>query len=289
MDYLGEDTGTGTGEENYASTTTHSNATANLPALNHESHAQTQVDQSNGVAQANEDNNALDEYNGMPPPADAEFAELSDLLKYTQDHAARYGYATVTASNNYKRGIAYVRCDRGGKYVNHWNLTDENRVRKQRQRRLVGCLWKARAKKNSEGMWVMTMMHDKHNNHGPSTDPASHPSQRQLSDEAKEAARKAFHDKQSPKFVLGLLQTNFNPAVTAQDVYNLKAKINREDEASVAQGGQGLPPVGPNTQMTNATNTTTSEPEIPTDPALQQLQIAASRSPIDTQMPMHLL
>lgn len=106
------------------------------------------------------------------------------------------------------------------------------------------------------------MMHDKHNNHGPSKDAASHPSQRQLSDDAKESARKAFHDKQSPKFVLGMLQTNFNPAVTAQDVYNLKAKINREDETRAAQG---LPPAGQITETTNRM----IEPDIPTDPALQ--------------------
>lgn len=107
------------------------------------------------------------------------------------------------------------------------------------------------------------MMHDKHNNHGPSTNAASHPSQRQLDENAKEAARKAFHDKQSPKFVLGMLQTNFNSAVTAQDVYNLKAKINREDEARDAQG---LAPAG---QLTQRTADTPAEPEIPTDPALQ--------------------
>lgn len=151
MDYLGEDTG----EENHTPNTAPSNNTANLHALNFNTFAQPQVDQSHQISRTNEDTQIIDpndEYDGMPPPAEAQFAELSDLLKYTQDHAARYGYATVTASNNYKRGIAYIRCDRGGKYVNHWGLTDENRVRKQRQRRLVGCLWKARAKKNPAGL-----------------------------------------------------------------------------------------------------------------------------------------
>lgn len=149
MDYLGEDVA---GEE----------TASNVQAHNLESFVRAQVHPSNEIhqlsqvaSQADQHTQVIDptdEYDGMPPPAQAEFTELSDLLKYTQDHAARYGYATVTASNNYKRGIAYIRCDRGGKYVNHWGLTDENRVRKQRQRRLVGCLWKARAKKNGAGL-----------------------------------------------------------------------------------------------------------------------------------------
>jgi len=94
----------------------------------------------------------LDEYNGMPPPILGEHKDLKDLMNAAQAQAKHYGYAIVTASNNYKRGIAYVRCDRGGDYVNHWNLTDETRVRKKRTRRLVGCKWKARAKKNSTGV-----------------------------------------------------------------------------------------------------------------------------------------
>ena len=80
---------------------------------------------------------AIDPYNGMPPPNEGAFPSLQDLLFACQDHARANGYACVTASNNYKRGIAYVRCDRGGEYVNHWKLTPETRVRKNRTRRLV--------------------------------------------------------------------------------------------------------------------------------------------------------
>ncbi len=105
-------------------------------------------------------------------------------------------------------------------------------------------------------------MCDKHNGHDASDDAASHPSQRQLSDEAKEAARQAFDAKQSPKQVLDLLQKNYNPAVTAQDVYNLKAKINRTPAAPAAPAA----PVAP----TPAVMQRTIEPEdIPTDPALK--------------------
>jgi hypothetical protein len=194
-----------------------------------------------------------DEYDGMPPPPQAEFPDLPKLMEACQEHGREHGYACVTSSNNYKRGIAYVRCDRGGEYVNHWKLTDETRVRKNRTRRLVGCKWKARAKRNAAGSWVLTMMHDKHTGHGPSNNATSHPSLRQLSTEAQEAARQAFEAKQTPKQVLELLQSQFNSSVTAQDVYNLKAKINRADS----------------TKSTPAKIMQRTNPDIPTDPALQ--------------------
>jgi len=194
-----------------------------------------------------------DEYNGMPPPPEGEYPDLPELMKACQEHGRQHGYACVTSSNNYKRGIAYVRCDRGGEYVNHWKLTDETRVRKNRTRRLVGCKWKARAKRNSGDQWVLTMMHDKHTGHGPSNNPTSHPSLRQLSSEAYEAAKQAFEAKQSPKQVLELLQQQFNPAVTVQDVYNLKAKLGRAESA----------------RNTPAKITQRTDFDIPTDPALQ--------------------
>ena len=52
--------------------------------------------------------------------------------------------------------------------------------------------------------------------------------------------------------MLELLQQQYNPAVTAQDVYNLKAKINRIDNSATA-----------------STLTSRTEPDIPTDPSLQ--------------------
>ena len=193
-----------------------------------------------------------DPYNGMPPPPTGEYPDLQQLMNACQNHARLHGYACVTASNNYKRGIAYVRCDRGGDYVNHWKLTDETRVRKNRKKRLVGCKWKARAKRNAVGNWVLTMMEDKHNGHDPSGDATHHPSLRQLPPAAVEDARQAFKAKRSPKQVLELLQQQYNPAVTAQDVYNLKAKINRVDNAA-----------------TTPTLTSRTDPDIPTDPSLQ--------------------
>ena len=173
--------------------------------------------------------NPSDPYNGMPPPPQHTYPDLQSLMTACQAHGRAHGYACVTSSNNYKRGIAYVRCDRGGEYVNHWNVTPETRVRKNRTRRLVGCKWKARAKRVGDGgEWQLTMMEDKHTGHGPSGDLSQHPSLRQLPEEAVEAAKRAFDEGRSPKDVLEVLRV-WNPVVTAQDVYNLKAKINRKD------------------------------------------------------------
>ncbi|KAL9099755.1 MAG: hypothetical protein Q9163_004786 [Psora crenata] len=222
MDYLGEDT--------YSPPP----ATAHSPILNHAQHSSTLPPMDPQTPQPLEPPPYMavpynqDPYNGMPPPPQMTYPSLPALMAACQEHGRRHGYACVTSSNNYKRGIAYVRCDRGGEYVNHWNVTPETRVRKNRTRRLVGCKWKARAKRvNESGEWQLTMMHDKHNGHGPSRDLAAHPSLRQLPDDAVEAAKQAFAEGRSPKEVLELLK-GWNDAVTAQDVYNLKAKIFRK-------------------------------------------------------------
>lgn len=59
-------------------------------------------------------------------------------------------------------------------------------------------------------------------------------------------ARRAFGEGRSPKEVLDLLKQNFNAAITAQDVYNLKAKIARLEhpektpkKGRVGSGGAG--------------------------------------------------
>ena len=79
-----------------------------------------------------------------------------------------------------------------------------------------------------DGEWQLTMMEDKHTGHGPSGDLSAHPSLRQLPEEAVEAAKGAFLEKKSPKHVLELLK-GWNEFVTAQDVYNLKAKVARKN------------------------------------------------------------
>ncbi|MCJ1469753.1 hypothetical protein MMC07_008395 [Pseudocyphellaria aurata] len=209
-----------------------------------------------------------DPYDGMPPPPGGEFPDLPALMKACQDHAKQHGYACVTSSNNYKRGIAYVRCDRGGEYVNHWNLTEETRVRKNRTRRLVGCTWKARAKRTAGGTWLLTMMNPKHLGHSASDSPAAHPSQRQLSAEAVEEARQAFKGGMSPKGVLELMRARYNEAITAQDVYNLKAKIARADQKAAAGA------VVATAAAAAAAVETTPTTDPTTDPLLQMQMVA---------------
>lgn len=214
-----------------------------------------------------------DPYGGMPPPDEGEFPSLTELMKAVQDHARSHGYACVTASNNYKRGIAYVRCDRGGVYVNHWNLTEESRVRKNRTRRLVNCQWKARAKRTNSGSWVLTMMNSKHNGHSASTNANSHPSLRQLPVEAIDEVRAAFKNGLGPKGVLELVKAKWNPDITAQDVYNLKAKIARIDSGQVRKGSntkEGL--------KKEAIATGSNQEEPPMDPLLQQSSVTVATS-----------
>lgn len=173
-----------------------------------------------------------------PPPSPSTYPTLTDLMTACQTHARAHGYACVTSSNNYKRGIAYVRCDRGGHYANHWHLTPETRQRHNRTRRLVGCAWKARAKRLKSGEWELRMMVDRHSGHGPSGDAKAHPSLRKLDPAAVSVARGMFEQGRAPKEVLEELR-RWNAAVTAQDVYNLKAKIAREENNGSGAAGDG--------------------------------------------------
>ena len=80
------------------------------------------------------------------------------------------------------------------------------------------------------------MMNDKHNGHDRSESATPHPSLRQLPLEAMEEAKELFQMGKSPKEVLEHLQSRWNPDVTAQDVYNLKAKIARLTSKQLAGG-----------------------------------------------------
>lgn len=102
------------------------------------------------------------------------------------------------------------------------------------------------------------MMNPKHNGHERSESATQHPSLRQLPREAMEEAKEMFKDSRSPKDVLEVLQRRWNPDVTAQDVYNLKAKIARLEGRQAAQNGTpSTPPMGRPEDM-----------ETPTDPRL---------------------
>ena len=215
-----------------------------------------------------------DAYSGMPPPPPSTYPTLADLMTACQLHARNHGYACVTSSNNHKRGIAYVRCDRGGQYANHWNLTPETRTRHNRTRRLVGCTWKARAKRLKTGEWELRMMEDKHSGHGRSGDAKAHPSLRKLDSEAVAEAKRMFGEGRGPKEVLEVLR-RWNASVTAQDVYNLKAKIAREKEG----GGGGISGGASKGRVRKAGGTgvgensgASAEGAVAVDPALQEQQ-----------------
>ena len=79
-------------------------------------------------------------------------------------------------------------------------------------------------------------MVDRHSGHGPSGDAKEHPSLRKLEQGAVDLAKRLFGEGKAPKEVLEDLRS-WNEAITAQDVYNLKAKIARE----AGETGDGTP------------------------------------------------
>ena len=103
-------------------------------------------------------------------------------------------------------------------------------------------------------------MEDKHSGHGRSGDAKAHPSLRKLDQEAVEEAKRLFGEGRGPKEVLEVLK-GWNASVTAQDVYNLKAKIAREKEG----GGKGR-----GRKVGAGENGLQTEGDVAVDPALQQ-------------------
>ncbi len=115
------------------------------------------------------------------------------------------------------------------------------------------------------------MMEDRHSGHGRSEDARLHPSLRKLGDEAVDEARRLFRDGRSPKEILGVLR-GWNASLTAQDVYNLKAKISREMASGglVVKGrGKGPIPTNGGDAEADAVNGIQTDEEYATvDPAL---------------------
>lgn len=108
-------------------------------------------------------------------------------------------------------------------------------------------------------------MEDKHSGHGRSGDAKAHPSLRKLDPEAVEEAKRLFGEGRGPKEVLEVLK-RWNASITAQDVYNLKAKIAREKEG----GGGGGGGKGRARKVGAGENDAQVEGSMAVDPALQQ-------------------
>ena len=107
-------------------------------------------------------------------------------------------------------------------------------------------------------------MEDKHSGHGKSGDAKSHPSLRKLDPQAVEVAKGMFAEGKGPKEVLEELK-GWNGSVTAQDVYNLKAKIARK----ASGGGSSRKVKGTAAGEANGAQTNGQDGMEAVDPALQ--------------------
>ena len=155
----------------------------------------------------------------MPP---SEFGNREELMAGCKAWAGDQGYAVVIARSRLNR--LWIKCDRGGKYENRRQITDDQRKRKRGDSRLLGCPFKMLAHCNKNGTWRVETDVAEHN-HGPSNDVVSHPTLRRMTEEQTQRLNDMVDEGRSPAETLEELRTLWpDIKVLTRDVYNARQK-----------------------------------------------------------------
>ena len=160
-------------------------------------------------------------YPRIPPPHEAEYFSREDLLADVRNHAANNGFAvTINSSRPTK---VYLVCDRGTKYRNRYDLTEETR-RRTTGSRLVDCPSRCMGKLENE-IWKLTVSEPSHN-HERSMNSTAYPSLRRLNEHQKEQIASWTKAGQSPRAIWTMLrQEDPNINIRLSDLYNARLRI----------------------------------------------------------------
>ena len=140
-------------------------------------------------------------YPRIPPPHKADYFSREDLLADVRNHAANNGFAvTINSSRPTK---VYLVCDRGTKYRNRYDLTEETR-RRTTGSRLVDCPSRCMGKLENE-IWKLTVSEPSHN-HERSMNSTAYPSLRRLNEHQKEQIASWTKAGQSPRAIWTMLR-----------------------------------------------------------------------------------
>lgn len=107
----------------------------------------------------------------MAPVPQGLYPNRDELMDHVKSWAKHQGYAIVISRSRANR--LWLKCDRGGRYENRRNLTDEQRKRKRGDSRLMGCPFMVIAVLKDNTWKVKTEVEN--HNHGPSDDLTAHP------------------------------------------------------------------------------------------------------------------
>ncbi|KAL5704010.1 hypothetical protein ACHQM5_022490 [Ranunculus cassubicifolius] len=180
------------------------------------------------VVNVEEDTDVLVNKEMLSPPTRS-FHSRDELLQYVRNFSISQGYATTIRDSKTDKYVT-IGCDRGGTYRNRMNTSMEDRKRKTSSR-LIDCPFRIKGIKVDGGSWVIQTKNGTHN-HEASRDMAGHPSACHLSNEEILRVNEMSKSGATPSQALtSLVQANPELKATNKTIYNVKAKIRKEELA----------------------------------------------------------
>ncbi|KAL4561205.1 hypothetical protein LXL04_033368 [Taraxacum kok-saghyz] len=158
--------------------------------------------------------------------ANSKFESCDELLKNVRSFYYDKGYG-LSIKDSTKDKYVTLQCDRGGSYRDRMGIGDKRK--KNTGSRLINCPFQIVGKKGNDGTWVLKVKNLTHN-HEPSTDMSGHPSFRRLLPDDVQSVKNMTLSGIPPRQILSSLrQRNQNLPAVSRTIYNLKAKIQKEN------------------------------------------------------------
>ncbi|XP_052620945.1 protein FAR-RED IMPAIRED RESPONSE 1-like [Lactuca sativa] len=158
--------------------------------------------------------------------ANSKFDSYDELLKSVRDFYYVKGYG-ISIRDSSKDKYVTLQCDRGGCYRDRLSIGDKRK--KNTGSRLISCPFQIVGKKEYDGGWILKAKNLSHN-HEPSTDISRHPSFCRLSPNDVQSVKNMMLSGIPPRQILSSLrQGNPNLPAVSRTIYNLKAKIRKEN------------------------------------------------------------
>ncbi len=164
----------------------------------------------------------------LQPPPPGVYPDLEALMQAANSHAKSQGYALVKqrSKKNNKGELkkVYLRCDRGGRYLDKAAPLGRTRYHTSR---LIECPFSATASCR-EGEWYLDIRLPDHNHEG-SLVPSAHPVHRQLSEPVRQSIASLSAAGARPQLIASSLRLNDpNIAIRASDIYNARYQIRQQ-------------------------------------------------------------
>ncbi|XP_071696409.1 PKS-NRPS hybrid synthetase cheA-like [Rutidosis leptorrhynchoides] len=156
----------------------------------------------------------------------SKFQSRDELVKNVRAFYFNKGFG-LSICNSKKDTFVILKCDRGGSY------RDRNDVGETRKRstvtHLIDCPFKIEGRKGWDGMWIFRPKCLNHN-HEQSSDISGHSLFRRLPADSVESVKDMTKSGIPPRQILcSLRQRDPNLPTTSRTIYNLNAKVRREN------------------------------------------------------------